>query len=217
MTDKANPRTTPIEQPPTPSSSSSSSSTPPTTSPTAEAKTQAARKVLPNNMRKRSREEEAPTLTQEQIQREVEKRFAKMLEDKNAGEEKQSSEEAIQAGLDRMLAAHSAQSGLLSDPSDLDEADEGGEEPPSRGNGTQRGRGHTSPPPCVCMYNCNIVCTLTYARVVVCVCVRGCRCVDRYGSVCIRLCAYVSIYVCLSHYVCSPQNVWVGVCRCVRV
>ncbi len=94
-------------------------------------------------MRKRTRDEEPQAMTQDQIAREIEKRFAKTVEDKHDCEDKQTSEEIIQAGVDRMLAAHSAQGTLKSEPSDQEDAYDGGEDPPSRGSGVQRGRGHT--------------------------------------------------------------------------
>ena len=141
MSDKG----TPLSASPSQSSASSQSSSSTESKEQLGAK-QAAGRVAPTGTVPKKRKEPEPSADTE-IAREAAKRFAKHLVDTNALEATQlSKEEAVQARVDQMIAAHAAQSGLAgaADPSEADELDEE-ESSSSRSASQQRGRG-VSPP-----------------------------------------------------------------------
>ena len=139
------------------SSSSSGQSPPPTETREALGAKQAAARVAPVGNVPKKRKADDPT-GENEITKEEAKRFTKHLVDTNALEATLSKEEAVQARVDQMIAAHAAQSGLagMAEPSEADEMEEE-ESSSSRSASSQRGRGvsraHTrthNEQPCSC-------------------------------------------------------------------
>ena len=174
----------------TTSSDSSSSSSPSSSSdpkdPTAPKPTaQAQTRPVAGGIQKKRKEPEADGLTPAQVQREAEKRFAKYVVESQSEGKTATSEEAVQATLDKLMAAHAAQHHLggTGEPSD-DEPDDDGSSS-SRSTNQQRGRGPPAPSFALTRSYMNTLCMWCMCTCMCMdMCMRRCMCVEMGGCTC---------------------------------